>query len=140
MVVAVSQLKDGRGISSLYMLFFRDGILYFVAVSMVTLFTLLVWAISPQPVLLLGRYFSLALVNVAGSRLVLNIKVYAAERDAYDNLGLPLSMPASEDSLVSPKMKFWRNRDKSQDQVESKSSDRDSAFVSLGYEDDEFWM
>ena|ERR1700691_987349 len=95
---------------------------------------------SLPPAHLHPHSFSLALVNVAGSRLVLNIKVYAAERDAYDNLGLPLSMPASEDSLVSPKMKFWRNRDKSQDQVESKSSDRDSAFVSLGYEDDEFWM
>jgi len=142
MAVAVSQIKDGQGISSLYMLFFRDGILYFIAVSMVTLFTLLIWAVAPQPIVPLGRYFSLALVNVAGSRLVLNIKVYAAERDAYDHLGQTIDIPTiSDKSMVSPK--FWPNKKKGGDtrsigQVES--SDQHSAFGNIGYEDDDFWM
>jgi len=88
--MAVSQLKEGQCITSLYRILYRDGILYFVAVFLCTSFTLIVWAVAPPPSILLARYFSHALIVIAGSRLVLNLKVYAAERHSYDDLDLTI--------------------------------------------------
>lgn len=78
MHVAVSRMSAREDISDLLLTLFRDGILYFLAVSVCTLFSLLIWALAPHPYISLARNFSLAMINVAASRLVLNLKVYAS--------------------------------------------------------------
>ncbi|KAI0360730.1 hypothetical protein OH77DRAFT_1517171 [Trametes cingulata] len=72
--------------TSLSLLLYRDGMLYFVAVTFCSLFSLMVWALAGPDLLGLARYFALAMVNVAGSRLILNLKSYAASRNPDDDL------------------------------------------------------
>ncbi|KAL6300326.1 hypothetical protein BKA93DRAFT_740658, partial [Sparassis latifolia] len=81
--------------SSLSLLLYRDGMLYFVAVTFCSLFSLLVWALAGPAYLGLARYFALAMVNVAGSRLVLNLKGYTASRNAVDYPTGSRSLPYS---------------------------------------------
>ncbi|RPD65425.1 hypothetical protein L226DRAFT_530992 [Lentinus tigrinus ALCF2SS1-7] len=69
-----------ESLTSLSLLLYRDGMLYFIAVTFCSLFSLLVWALAGSDLLGLARYFALAMVNIAGSRLVLNLKSYAAAR------------------------------------------------------------
>lgn len=83
---AVSRMRDGQDTSSLCKILCRDGIFYFIAVFICTVFTLLAWAVAPPAFIYPARYFSQALLVIAGSRLVLNLKGYAAEQNSYDKL------------------------------------------------------
>ncbi|KAL4252184.1 hypothetical protein ABKN59_005504 [Abortiporus biennis] len=65
--------------NTLSIILYRDGMLYFVVVTLCSLFSMLVWAFADATLLGLARYFALAIVNIAGSRLVLNLKSYAAQ-------------------------------------------------------------
>ncbi|KAI0075594.1 hypothetical protein K474DRAFT_1708864 [Panus rudis PR-1116 ss-1] len=67
--------------NTLTLILYRDGMFYFVIVAFCSLFSLLVWAVADSTLLGLARYFALAIVNVAGSRMVLNLKSYAASKN-----------------------------------------------------------
>ncbi|KAM5532115.1 hypothetical protein V8D89_014208 [Ganoderma adspersum] len=75
-----------HSLTSLSLLLYRDGMLYFVAVTFCSLFSLMVWALAGPDLLGLARYFALAMVNIAGARLVLNLKSYAATRSGDPDL------------------------------------------------------
>ncbi|PIL27445.1 hypothetical protein GSI_10594 [Ganoderma sinense ZZ0214-1] len=75
-----------RSLTSLSLLLYRDGMLYFVIVTFCSLFSLMVWALAGPDLLGLARYFALAMVNIAGARLVLNLKSYAAARSGDPDL------------------------------------------------------
>ncbi|KAH9919487.1 uncharacterized protein BXZ73DRAFT_104959 [Epithele typhae] len=47
--------------------------------------SLMVWALAGPDLLGLARYFALAMVNIAGSRLILNLKAYADARQGGDS-------------------------------------------------------
>ncbi|CAL1711026.1 unnamed protein product [Somion occarium] len=70
-----------HSLNTLSLILYRDGMLYFIVVAFCSLFSLLVWAIADPTLLGLARYFALAVVNLAGSRMVLNLKSYAASKD-----------------------------------------------------------
>ncbi|RDX54440.1 hypothetical protein OH76DRAFT_962163 [Lentinus brumalis] len=100
-----------ESLSSLSLLLYRDGMLYFIAVTFCSLFSLMVWALAGPDLLGLARYFALAMVNIAGSRLVLNLKSYAAARHGdsdltWDDTPLP---PSQNISLRMPR--FTPSRD-----------------------------
>ncbi|KAI0635114.1 hypothetical protein C8Q77DRAFT_1053543 [Trametes polyzona] len=90
-----------RSLTSLSLLLYRDGMLYFVAVTFCSLFSLMVWALAGPDLLGLARYFALAMVNVAGSRLVLNLKAYAASRSPDDDLSWDPPQPQPQSALPS---------------------------------------
>ncbi|EJD52963.1 hypothetical protein AURDEDRAFT_180564 [Auricularia subglabra TFB-10046 SS5] len=52
---------------------YRDGLLYYVTVTGTSFFTMMVWAFAPHSLIFLSKYFSLCAVNVAASRLVLQL-------------------------------------------------------------------
>ncbi|KAL5526524.1 hypothetical protein ACEPAF_8248 [Sanghuangporus sanghuang] len=56
---------------------YRDGILYFLTFSMSTLFCMFVWMVGSNESVGLAKYWATAVVNVAGSRLVLSLKANA---------------------------------------------------------------
>ncbi|KAF7976137.1 hypothetical protein HWV62_7435 [Athelia sp. TMB] len=64
--VTIGRMGAREHANDLMMKLFRDGILYFIAVSA-----------APPQYIALAHNLSLAMVNVAASRLVLNLKVYA---------------------------------------------------------------
>ncbi|KAI9063695.1 hypothetical protein FKP32DRAFT_1571748 [Trametes sanguinea] len=86
--------------TSLSLLLYRDGMFYFVAVTLCSLFSLMVWALAGPDLLGLARYFALAMVNIAGSRLVLNLKAFAASANPDEDLswGEPISPRSPADS------------------------------------------
>ncbi|KAH9950720.1 hypothetical protein B0H21DRAFT_863520 [Amylocystis lapponica] len=90
-VFAMIRQDPRKSFSSLSILLYRDGMLYFVAVTLCSLFSLLVWALAGPTFLGLARYFALAMVNIAGSRLVLNLKGYTASQSAVFESSLPSS-------------------------------------------------
>ncbi|KZT37381.1 hypothetical protein SISSUDRAFT_1062842 [Sistotremastrum suecicum HHB10207 ss-3] len=53
---------------------YRDGFLYFVFISLASLMNLLTWAIAPAGYVLLAKYFTTSLCQVAGSRLILDLR------------------------------------------------------------------
>ncbi|KAI0777635.1 hypothetical protein BD413DRAFT_185228 [Trametes elegans] len=85
-ILAMIYQGQRRSLTSLSLLLYRDGMLYFVAVTFCSLFSLMTWALAGPDLLGLARYFALAMVNVAGSRLVLNLKAYAASCNPDDDL------------------------------------------------------
>ncbi|KII83978.1 hypothetical protein PLICRDRAFT_46754 [Plicaturopsis crispa FD-325 SS-3] len=103
MAAALRQATYGTSFNSMYQILYRDGILSFLAVSLCSLFSLLVWVTAPQSLLGLGRYFALALVNVAGSRLVLNLKDYSArQREAMSESRKLLRFQTDSDTELCP--------------------------------------
>ncbi|KII83973.1 hypothetical protein PLICRDRAFT_46746 [Plicaturopsis crispa FD-325 SS-3] len=103
MAAALCQTTDGVSFNSMYQILYRDGILYFLAVSLCSLFSLLVWVTAPPSLIGLGRYFALALVNVAGSRLVLNLKDYAARhREAMSESREPRRSQTDSETELCP--------------------------------------
>jgi len=99
-VVAMLRQEQRRSFSTLSLLLYRDGMLYFVAVTICSLFSLLVWALAGPSLIGLARYFALAMVNLAGSRLVLNLKGFSAHRNSVDMLSF--SLYPSDALLTAP--------------------------------------
>lgn len=54
---------------------YRDGILYFLAIAVATMFSMFVWLFGSSLHEGLAKYWATAVVNVAGCRLVLNLKM-----------------------------------------------------------------
>ncbi|KAJ3540978.1 hypothetical protein NM688_g6152 [Phlebia brevispora] len=79
-LIALIEQDDCRSLSRLTLILYRDGMLYFVAVTFCSTFCLLVWALAPPTLNGLARYFALAIVNITASRMVLNLKSYSASR------------------------------------------------------------
>jgi len=81
--IAIRQARTDSTYCTLQRLLVRDGILYFVAVYFCSLFTLICASVaprSPMGALVESSTITLspAFVNVAGLRLVLNIKMHLA--------------------------------------------------------------
>lgn len=76
-VLSWIQISRTRQLSSetplLYVLF-RDGALHFAIIVFCSCFNMIVWIIAPPSLVALAKYFSLAIVNVMISRLVLNLR------------------------------------------------------------------
>ncbi|KAI0746705.1 hypothetical protein C8Q80DRAFT_789399 [Daedaleopsis nitida] len=110
-----AMLMQGQrhSLTSLSLLLYRDGMLYFVAVLLCSLFSLMVWALAGPDLLGLARYFALAMVNIAGSRLVLNLKAYAAARNGDSDLTWdePPFPPSQQISLGIPRFSPDERRD-----------------------------
>ncbi|KAH9829822.1 uncharacterized protein C8Q71DRAFT_862931 [Rhodofomes roseus] len=126
-VVAMLRQEKRRSFSTLSLLLYRDGMLYFVAVTVCSLFSLLVWALAPPSLIGLARYFALAMVNIAGSRLVLNLKGFKASRCSIDSLSF--SIVSSEAALTPPPVKSAPRRQR-------KARDEEAVPVSVREEED----
>ncbi|GJE92490.1 hypothetical protein PsYK624_086440 [Phanerochaete sordida] len=79
-ILALLNQEDCRSFSKLTRILYLDGLVYFAAVTICSTFSLMVWAFAPVTLNGLARYFSLAVVNVVSSRMVLNLKAYALKR------------------------------------------------------------
>jgi len=104
-----------RSFNTLTLILYRDGLLYFFAVTVCSLFSLFVWALADPTFIGLARYFALAAVNLVGSRMVLNLKSYAAsmngrardwdDPDSTDGFGFapqPQDTPQHPDPSLEP--------------------------------------
>ncbi|EKM53282.1 uncharacterized protein PHACADRAFT_259529, partial [Phanerochaete carnosa HHB-10118-sp] len=98
-LLALLKQEDSRSFGKLTRILFRDGMVYFVAVTVCTTFCLMVWAFAPVTLNGLARYFALAMVNIISSRMVLNLKAYAASRRSIPSDYL---LPASPSMPRSP--------------------------------------
>ncbi|KAI0821501.1 hypothetical protein BC629DRAFT_1587759 [Irpex lacteus] len=91
-LVALLSLDSGQSFSDLTVILYRDGTIYFVAVTICSSFCLLVWAFAPETLNGLARYFALAMVNIVSSRMILNLKAFAAsKRPAVSTSDSPLT-------------------------------------------------
>lgn len=59
---------------------YRDGFLYFIVISMCSIFPLIVWLVGPPTLVAMPKYFTMAVVNVMGFRLVLNLRGLRGDR------------------------------------------------------------
>ncbi|CAE7176206.1 unnamed protein product [Rhizoctonia solani] len=59
---------------------YRDGFLYFVVIMMCSIFPLIVWLAGPPTLVAMPKYFTQAIVNVMGFRLVLNLRGLRGDR------------------------------------------------------------
>ncbi|KAJ1307978.1 hypothetical protein OPQ81_002053 [Rhizoctonia solani] len=59
---------------------YRDGFLYFVVIMMCSIFPLIVWLAGPPTLVAMPKYFTQAVVNVMGFRLVLNLRGLRGDR------------------------------------------------------------
>ncbi|KAG8714808.1 hypothetical protein FRC09_017223 [Ceratobasidium sp. 395] len=59
---------------------YRDGFLYFVVISLCSIFPLIVWLAGPPTLVAMPKYFTMAVVNVMGFRLVLNLRGLRGDR------------------------------------------------------------
>ncbi|KAF8699256.1 CoaE protein, partial [Rhizoctonia solani] len=59
---------------------YRDGFLYFIIIMMCSIFPLVVWLAGPPTLVAMPKYFTMAVVNVMGFRLVLNLRGLRGDR------------------------------------------------------------
>ncbi|KEP46762.1 dephospho-CoA kinase [Rhizoctonia solani 123E] len=59
---------------------YRDGFLYFLVIMMCSIFPLIVWLVGPPTLVAMPKYFTQAVVNVMGFRLVLNLRGLRGDR------------------------------------------------------------
>ncbi|KIO32265.1 hypothetical protein M407DRAFT_241523 [Tulasnella calospora MUT 4182] len=52
---------------------YRDGFLYFIIISICCVFNIVAWAVLPETLIALAKYFTFSFINVMSSRLVLNL-------------------------------------------------------------------
>ncbi|KAI8970541.1 hypothetical protein BD414DRAFT_540824 [Trametes punicea] len=82
-----------HSLTSLSLLLYRDGMLYFVAVTCET-WSLTIWSQGRTcSASLASTFFALAMVNIAGSRLILNLKAFAASAHPDEDLTWDESAP-----------------------------------------------
>ncbi|CAE6426000.1 hypothetical protein RSOLAG1IB_05872 [Rhizoctonia solani AG-1 IB] len=53
---------------------YRDGIIYFIVISLCSMFNMMVWLLAPPTLVALSKYFVLCVVPTMGARLVLNLR------------------------------------------------------------------
>ncbi|KIO16503.1 hypothetical protein M407DRAFT_33858 [Tulasnella calospora MUT 4182] len=83
LTVAKSIQQSRRAISStpIAYVLYRDGALYFVVITLCSIFNLIVWEWLPLSYFALAEYFTLALVNAMASRLILNLRQLGGVRN-----------------------------------------------------------
>jgi len=81
-VNSAHKYAENSGFISLYAILFRDGIVHFFAVSLCSIFSLVVWSTAGPTLIGIARFFALCMVNVVGSRLILNLKLHAQSQHA----------------------------------------------------------
>ncbi|CUA70844.1 hypothetical protein RSOLAG22IIIB_04326 [Rhizoctonia solani] len=59
---------------------YRDGFLYFIVIMICSIFPLIVWVAGPPTLVAMPKYFTQALVNIMGFRLVLNLRGLRGDR------------------------------------------------------------
>ncbi|KAG8923861.1 hypothetical protein FRC01_012236 [Tulasnella sp. 417] len=52
---------------------YRDGFLYFIIISLCCVFNIVAWAVLPETLIAIAKYFTFSFINVMSSRLVLNL-------------------------------------------------------------------
>ncbi|CAE6466556.1 unnamed protein product, partial [Rhizoctonia solani] len=62
---------------------FRDGALHFIVILACSVFNMVAWIVAPPTLVALAKYFSLAMVNVMISRMVLNLRSCQADSWAH---------------------------------------------------------
>ncbi|KAG8954746.1 hypothetical protein FRC04_011179 [Tulasnella sp. 424] len=83
LTVAKAFQQNRRVISSMpiaYVLY-RDGALYFIVITLCSIFNLIVWKWLPLSYFALAKYFTLGLVNAMASRMVLNLRQLGGVRN-----------------------------------------------------------
>ncbi|CAE6417608.1 unnamed protein product [Rhizoctonia solani] len=53
---------------------YRDGIIYFIVITLCSMFNMMVWLLAPPTLVALSKYFVLCVVPTMGARLVLNLR------------------------------------------------------------------
>ncbi|KLO17401.1 hypothetical protein SCHPADRAFT_937100 [Schizopora paradoxa] len=102
--IAEAQRREYSPITSIL---YRDGILYFMAIAMCSIFCMFVWLVGTMEMEGLAKYFATAIVNVAGSRLVLSLKTNArvlqmARSRAPTTIGQSSSFVIGSDTVANP--------------------------------------
>jgi len=102
--IAEAQRREYSPITSIL---YRDGILYFVAIAMCSLFCMFVWLVGTMEMEGLAKYFATAIVTVAGCRLVLSLKTNAralqmARSRAPTTIGQLSSFVVGSDTMANP--------------------------------------
>jgi len=82
---AIREAAKDRSYNALQVVLYCDGIIYFVVVSLCSYLSILIWAFDGRTIGL-ARPFMLSMVNIAGSRLVLNLKICAAKGTVWDSI------------------------------------------------------
>ncbi|KAI0087180.1 hypothetical protein BDY19DRAFT_995255 [Irpex rosettiformis] len=102
-LIALLSLDEGQSFSDLTVILYRDGTIYFVAITICSSFCLLVWAFAPETLNGLARYFALATVNIVASRMVLNLKAFAAsKRPVVSTSDSPIAFPPTSFFSYAP--------------------------------------
>ncbi|KAG8928911.1 hypothetical protein FRC01_005193 [Tulasnella sp. 417] len=81
--VAKAFNQNRRAISStpIAYVLYRDGALYFIVITLCSIFNLIVWRWLPLSYFALAKYFSLGLVNAMASRMILNLRSLGGVRN-----------------------------------------------------------
>ncbi|QRW04349.1 dephospho-CoA kinase [Ceratobasidium sp. AG-Ba] len=82
---------------------YRDGFLYFIVISLCSIFPLIVWLVGPPTLVAMPKYFTMAIVNVMGFRLVLNLRGLRGDRI------MPSSGGGTSDDMELSEVKGSRN-------------------------------
>jgi len=106
MAKAISEAQR-REYSPITSILYRDGILYFIAIAMCSMFCMFVWLVGTMEMEGLAKYFATAIVNVAGSRLVLSLKANAralqmARSRCATTIGQSSSFVVGADTMANP--------------------------------------
>lgn len=93
----ISRFSRNTDCGSVYVTLFLDGAIYFIIAAACAMFSLVIWAKSPAILVAIARPFSLCLVTISGSRLVLNLRQRVSEDSARVR-------PLSDDKSQGPAM------------------------------------
>ncbi|QRV90139.1 dephospho-CoA kinase [Ceratobasidium sp. AG-Ba] len=77
--------------------------LYFIVISLCSIFPLIVWLVGPPTLVAMPKYFTMAIVNVMGFRLVLNLRGLRGDRI------MPSSGGGTSDDMELSEVKGSRN-------------------------------
>ncbi|KAG8936849.1 hypothetical protein FRC02_010711 [Tulasnella sp. 418] len=53
---------------------YRDGIIYFIVIALCTIFNVIAWTVLPSSFVGLAKYSTFSLVNMTGSRMIINLR------------------------------------------------------------------
>ncbi|KAJ1306087.1 hypothetical protein OPQ81_010799 [Rhizoctonia solani] len=115
----IQAFRSGRFTSRtpIVQVLFRDGSLHFIVIIACSIFNMITWIAAPPTFAALAKYFSIAVVNVMISRLVLNLRSCQAESRSHHFVVTPgggLQVHASLDG-VELGSATWKSKDYGQE-------------------------
>ncbi|KAF8066968.1 hypothetical protein FPV67DRAFT_1220004 [Lyophyllum atratum] len=75
----ISRFSRKTDCGAFYVTLFLDGTAYFIIVAACAIFSLVMWAKAPPILIAVARPFSLSMVTIAGSRLILSLRQRVSE-------------------------------------------------------------